>query len=163
MTQPTTSRRAALRSVALIAAAPAVVMAVGAAPAATARTDVSRRLDRTIALYRRASAEVDRFDEEVIALLWAVAVKRLALAHLVDGLVHRRDDRGRERLGDITDTEPDHFRVGMRGRVRADAPANLRKQIARRKLRVVLVDTCHGRGGRYPEQPFCRQRSSEGA
>ncbi len=86
----------------------------------------------------------DRFDEEVVALLRAVAAERLALAHLVDGGVHRLDDRGRERLGHIADAEADDLRVGVRRRVRAHATTDLGEQITRRQLGVVLVDTRPG-------------------
>ena len=71
----------------------------------------------------------------------------LALAHLAHGLVHGGDDRGRERLGDVADAEPDHAGVGMLGLIRADAPADLRKQVRSGKLGVMLGDARHV-GGR---------------
>ena len=71
---------------------------------------------RDVDAARRVVVLADRLDQEVVALLGAVAVERLALAHLVDRGVHRLDDRGRERLGDVADAEADHLRVGMRGR-----------------------------------------------
>ena len=49
----------------------------------------------------------DRLAQEVVALLGAVAVERVAAGHLVDGLVHRLDDRGRQRLGDVADAHAD--------------------------------------------------------
>ena len=101
---------------------------------------VSRDVDTA----RRIVVLADRLDEEVVTLLRAVAAKRLALAHLVDGRVHRVDDRGCERLGDISDAEADDLRIGMRRRVGTHATTDLGEQVTRRQLGVVLVDARHG-------------------
>jgi hypothetical protein len=88
----------------------------------------------------------DRLDQEVVALLRAVAAERLAPRHLVDRRVHRLDDRRREWLGDVADAEPDDVGVGVRGLVGADAAPDLGEQIACGQLGVMLVDARHGRG-----------------
>jgi hypothetical protein len=71
----------------------------------------------------------------------AVAAKRLAHAQLVDGAMHRSNDRRRQRLGYIPDAAADQ----PPGCVRiclpklADAAGDLRKEIASLKLEIVVV------------------------
>ncbi len=83
---------------------------------------------RDVDAARLVIVRADRLDEEVVALLGAIAAEGLAHAHLVDGRVHRFDDRRRERFGDIADAEPDHLRIGMRRRERAHATPDLGKR-----------------------------------
>jgi hypothetical protein len=87
----------------------------------------------------------DRFPEELMAGAGAVPAERLAPAHLVDGLVHGLDRRGRQRLADVADPAVDDP-LGARGVGLAEgrvATRDLREEIPAGEFQVVLVDKDH--------------------
>ena len=85
----------------------------------------------------------DGVDEEVIAVIRAVAVERLLHAHFADCLVHRVDDGGCQRAGDVADAQTDDVRIGMRGAVRLHAASDFRKQVRPRQAGKIIVDMKH--------------------
>src|SRR5207245_10698908 len=76
----------------------------------------------------------DQVGEEVVARLGAVPSERLRAGHLVDGRVEAADDRGCERLRNVTDPEPDDLGLGMRGLEAFHAAGALGEEIARLAL-----------------------------
>ena len=85
----------------------------------------------------------DGVDEEVIAVIRAVAVERLLHTHFADRLVHRFDDGGCQRAGDVADAQTDDVRIGMRGAVRLHAASDFRKQVRPRQTGKIIVDMKH--------------------
>jgi hypothetical protein len=86
----------------------------------------------------------DGFEQEVVAVLGAVAAKSGIGAEFVDGSAHGLDDSGGERESDVTDAEPDDLCFGVRLGEHAHAAPDLGKEVAGLELAVVLVQTCHG-------------------
>jgi len=85
----------------------------------------------------------DRFDQEVVAVFWAVSVHASLAAHLVRGSAQRLDDRRREGQRDVADAQPDDRRVGVRGAEFANPARNFGEQVASPEFAVVLVDPRH--------------------
>lgn len=87
--------------------------------------------------------------QEVVALLGAVAAEGGAARHFIDGAVQRRDDGGRERLGDIADAAADEAfgGVGVGVAEGFHAPADFGKEVAGFEFEVVVVEVGHGRRG----------------
>ena len=77
--------------------------------------------------------------QERIALFRTIAVEVVPPRLVVDGLVHRRHDRRCERLGDVADSEADYFRSWICGGVCGDSVRDLREEVCRLYLQVVLV------------------------
>ena len=71
------------------------------------------------------------------------AVECLLHAHFADRLVHRFDDGGRQRAGDVADAQTDDVRIGMRGAVRLHAASDFRKQVRTRQTGKIIVDMKH--------------------
>ena len=80
-------------------------------------------------------------------------------AHRIDGGFHRVTAGQRQGLRDITDAQTDQRCVGIGGAERFDAPADLREQVARFELEVIVVDLNHGIGS-YFCGASCRVGSS---
>ena len=108
---------------------------------------VVRHLDAAIAEVVSGNRRAQPF----VALFGAVAVKSLPVAHFVHRLVHRRDDRRRQRLGHIADATTDEPLCGFRVRLAKHfyAPADLWKKITRFQFQVVIVQVSHFNRQRY--------------
>ena len=72
----------------------------------------------------------DGLAEEVATLLIAVPLERLAPGHLIDGLVHRRDHSGHERLGHVADAAADDLGGRIRGGEGLHAAADFGEEVA---------------------------------
>jgi hypothetical protein len=98
----------------------------------------------------------DQLGEELVAGLGAVAAERLAAGHLVHRRVQRRDDRRRQRLGDVADPQADDAGVGMLRLERLDPRGDIGEEIAALELEIVVVDPCHD--DRLDQQTVARSR-----
>ena len=85
----------------------------------------------------------DCLAEEAIALLGTVAVERLALCDVVDGLVHRLCHCGRQRLRDIADAETDDLCGWIFLLKTLHAVCDFGEKIAGLDFEVVFVDANH--------------------
>ena len=65
------------------------------------------------------------------------------MAHLVDGVVHGRDDRRRQRFGDVTDSQSNHVGVGVGLDERVDPATDFGKEVAGLELQIVVVELGH--------------------
>ena len=81
--------------------------------------------------------------QELVAEVRSVAAEGSRLAHLINRRMHRLDDCGCQRLGDVTDTEADHVLIGMRCLILTRLAAYGRKQVAARKFQVILIYLKH--------------------
>lgn len=85
----------------------------------------------------------DGFRQEGVALLRAVAVERLSLGLIVDGLVHGLDADLRQRLRDIADAETDDVGIRVRFLIGGDAAGDFGEEIAAGQLQIVIVNGSH--------------------
>ena len=83
--------------------------------------------------------------EEVVALLRTVAAERRAIGHLIDGGVHGRDDRARQRFRHVADAAADEALGGFGIRVTESfhAAADLREEVASFELQVIVIQVSH--------------------
>ena len=85
----------------------------------------------------------DRFRQEGIALLRAIATEGFGFCHLIDSLVHGLDAGSRQRLGNIADAETDDIRIRMRLLECLDPAGDFCEEIAAREFQIVVINSCH--------------------
>src|SRR5213596_1591333 len=83
-------------------------------------------------------------DEEVVPRLRAVPLERLGPRHLVHRGVQGFDDRGCQRTSDVADPEANEPGPRVIVLELPHTPRDLREEIARPELQVVVVDSRHG-------------------
>ena len=85
----------------------------------------------------------DGFRQEGVALLRAVAVERLSLGLIVDGLVHGLDADLRQRLRDIADAETDDVGIRVCFFISSNAACDFSKEVAAWQLQIVIINSSH--------------------
>ena len=99
----------------------------------------------------------DGVAQPFVALLWAIALERLAHGHFVHGPVHRGDDGGRQRFRHVADAAADESLggVGIRVAKHFHAPADFGKQITGFEFQIIVVEQCHKIEGRDANEICC--------
>ena len=89
----------------------------------------------------------DDVPEKLVALLGAVSAKSGANGHFIDRRMQGRNDRGRQRFGDIANAATDHAsgHSGVGFTEGFHAPGNLGKEVTGFEFQIVVVEIRHGR------------------
>src|SRR5690349_13362990 len=86
----------------------------------------------------------DGLEKEVVALLGAVTLECLRLAHFVHAFAHGIENRGRQGQDNVPDAQPDDFWGWVFGGIGAHAFAYFGEEVSRLEFLVVRVDLSHG-------------------
>ena len=92
----------------------------------------------------------DLLPQKGVAQVRRISSETVGRPHLVDGRVQGTDDLRRQRLGHISDSQPDHLRLRMGFLIGAHLLSNRGKQVVSRKPQVVFICFCHGLNFSFP-------------
>ena len=84
-----------------------------------------------------------RLAQEVITMLWPVAVERISRCHLVYCLMHRIHYGGAQRLRYVADAKTDNTHLRMRHFEGIHLPSYVCEQIAVREFQEMFVNQSH--------------------
>ena len=82
----------------------------------------------------------DGLTQEIVALLWSIAMNPLCSRHFVGGLVHRLDDGRCQRLRHIANTQGDDVSLGVHHSEGIDLLGDVGEQIVVLQVQEVNID-----------------------